>query len=176
VVTNGKIIGTIEGDVTGTATPKIHLSTEPEYGGASLNLYGHVKVQDELTGIPTPSSDNTDINAANITNGIAASPYMVYSVKNDLLGVIDNKTVEGIQVNDSTIEIGAITDNLQIVTRNGLVGGIDPHTGEIVLSSVLIQGYDQDNNLTTAVESLKFTDDFLMSSSNISIRWEYINQ
>ena len=76
-VVSGVIIGDIQGNVSGTATPKIHLSTLPEHGGASLDLYGHVKLQDELTSEPEPSSSNTDINSANVTRGVAASPKMV---------------------------------------------------------------------------------------------------
>lgn len=76
-VTNGVIIGNVQGDITGVATPKIHLSDIPEYGGASTELYGHVKVQDAFDGVPSPSSNNTDKSAADIVNGIAASPYLV---------------------------------------------------------------------------------------------------
>ena len=45
-VVGGNIIGNVDGDVTGTATPKIPLVwKDPEYGGASKHLYGHVKVR-----------------------------------------------------------------------------------------------------------------------------------
>lgn len=175
VVTNGNIIGTIEGDITGTATPKIHLSEEPEYGGASLNLYGHVKLQDELNGVPAPSSNNADINSASVVNGVAASPYMVYAVKNELIGIIDNKTVNGIKVNNDIIGIPAIPDNLQIRTENGLRGRIDATTGELVFSSVSIKGYNQDNQLTDITDNLRFTDDFLVDNNDLSIRWKYID-
>jgi len=76
-VINGLIIGDLQGSVSGEATPKIHLSENPEYGGASTELYGHVKLQKELNGIPAPPSNSADKNASDITNGIAASPYMV---------------------------------------------------------------------------------------------------
>jgi hypothetical protein len=76
-VVEGEIIGDVRGNVTGTATPKIHLSDKPEYGGASTNLYGHVKVQDELTSDPGPSSNNSDVNSSSVSKGIAASPKMV---------------------------------------------------------------------------------------------------
>lgn len=42
-VTNGQIVGDLKGNVTGSATPKIHISALPEYGGASKQLYGHVR-------------------------------------------------------------------------------------------------------------------------------------
>ena len=78
VVENGTIIGKLKGEVTGTATPKIHLSDKGEYGGASKNLLGHVKLVDEINGIPAPSSDNTDKNNST-TVAEAASPYLVYN-------------------------------------------------------------------------------------------------
>ena len=78
IVQNGTIIGKLQGEVTGTATPKIHLSDKPEYGGASTNLYGHVKLVDTINGVPSPSSDNQDINAAGVV-AEAASPYLVYN-------------------------------------------------------------------------------------------------
>lgn len=78
-VLDGYIIGHLKGDVEGEAKPKIHLSNKPEYGGASINLYGHVKLQDVLNNKPEPSSDNENINDPNITNAIAASPLMVWN-------------------------------------------------------------------------------------------------
>ena len=78
VVENGTIIGKLKGEVTGTATPKIHLSDKGEYGGASKNLLGHVKLVDTINGIPAPSSDNTDTNNST-TVAEAASPYLVYN-------------------------------------------------------------------------------------------------
>ena len=76
-VVGGQIIGNVKGDITGTATPKIHLSDKPEYGGASKHLYGHVRLQDELTVPPPSSSDNVDASASTVENGVAASPKMV---------------------------------------------------------------------------------------------------
>lgn len=101
VVQNGTIIGKLQGEVTGTATPKIHLSDRGEYGGASKNLYGHVKLVDTINGEPSPSSDNQDTNASNIT-AEAASPYLVYNYvkanKFKVGGVTANKTV--VEVSD----------------------------------------------------------------------------
>lgn len=77
-VVGGQIVGDLKGNVTGSATPKIHLSTEPEYGGASTELYGHVKIQDTLGVIaPLASSVETDPSSSTIIRGIAASPLMV---------------------------------------------------------------------------------------------------
>lgn len=78
-VLDGYIIGKLKGDVEGQATPKIHLSLKPEYGGASTKLYGHVKLQDILNTRPDPSSDNENINDTNIVAAIAASPLMVWN-------------------------------------------------------------------------------------------------
>lgn len=75
---DGYIIGKLKGDVEGSATPKIHLSLKPEYGGSSLELYGHVKLQDTLNSKPNPSTSNTNINNTEIT-AIAASPLMVWN-------------------------------------------------------------------------------------------------
>lgn len=99
VVQKGIIIGKLQGEVTGTATPKIHLSTKPEYGGASKNLYGHVKLVDTINGEPSPSSDNSDTNANNV-KAEAASPYLVYNY------VKANKfKVGGINANKTAVEI-----------------------------------------------------------------------
>ena len=78
-VLDGYIIGKLKGDVEGQATPKIHLSLKPEYGGASTKLYGHVKLQDILSRKPDPSSDNKNINDTNVVAAIAASPLMVWN-------------------------------------------------------------------------------------------------
>ena len=77
-VIDGYIIGKLKGNVEGSATPKIHLSLKPEYGGSSLELYGHVKLQDTLNSKPNPSTSNTNINNTEIT-AIAASPLMVWN-------------------------------------------------------------------------------------------------
>lgn len=78
-VLDGYIIGKLKGDVEGQATPKIHLSLKPEYGGASTKLYGHVKLQDILSRKPDPSSSNENINNTNVVAAIAASPLMVWN-------------------------------------------------------------------------------------------------
>lgn len=78
-VLDGYIIGNLKGDVQGEATPKIHSSLKPEYGGASIKMYGHVKLQDILNVKPNPSSDSDNINDTNIIAAIAASPLMVWN-------------------------------------------------------------------------------------------------
>lgn len=99
IVENGTIIGRLQGEVTGTATPKIHLSNKPEYGGASTNMFGHVKLVDTIVGTPSPSSDNQNENASEV-EGLAASPYLVYNY------VQANKfKVNGITANKQTVEV-----------------------------------------------------------------------
>lgn len=78
IVVRGTIKGKLEGEVQGTATPKIHLSLNPDYGGASTQMFGHVKLVDEMPNEPQQSSNNQDKNNANV-NALAASPYLVYN-------------------------------------------------------------------------------------------------
>lgn len=99
VVQKGTIIGKLQGEVTGTATPKIHLSDKPEYGGASKSLYGHVKLVDAINGEPKPSSDNQDNNASNIT-AEAASPYLVYNYVN-----ANRFKAKGVNANKTAVEV-----------------------------------------------------------------------
>jgi hypothetical protein len=76
-VTDGIIKGRLEGEVTGTATPKIHISDTPDYGGASTKTYGHVILVDTMPAVIAPSSNNTDKNK-NDVEAKAASPYLVH--------------------------------------------------------------------------------------------------
>ena len=88
-VTGGFIVGTLKGDVTGSAIPKIHLSTQPEYGGASTELYGHVKVQDALpVAAPEDSSDNTNLNNSGV-EAVAASPKMVWNAMQEMQNYVN---------------------------------------------------------------------------------------
>lgn len=80
---NYKIYGDVEGNVTGTATPKIHSSKIPEYGAASTDLYGHVIISDADLGevAPLPSNTSTNPNQTTLDKGVqavAASPLMVW--------------------------------------------------------------------------------------------------
>lgn len=99
IVEKGTIIGKLQGEVTGTATPKIHLSSIPEYGGASTNMFGHVKLVDTINGTPSPSSDNQNESASEV-EGLAASPYLVYNY------VQANKfKINGVNANKQTVEV-----------------------------------------------------------------------
>lgn len=172
LVTEGQIIGDVQGNVTGTATPKIHLSIDPEYGGASTNLYGHVKLQDDLIVEPEPSSQNIDINSATITKGIAASPKMVWDVKQELLNVLQNNSkIKKLKINDTVINSEDFPEVLEVKTEKGLSGGIDPITKELVFSSVEITGYDNDGSQINVENNLKFTKDFTLHNDELSIRW-----
>lgn len=94
-VTDGYIIGTLKGDVTGEATPKIHLSLKPEYGGASTKLYGHVTLQDAVPVTkPAASSNNTTITNTGVI-ATAASPLMVWNAVEDVKDYVD---IHGIKV------------------------------------------------------------------------------
>ena len=175
-VVDGEIIGDVRGNVTGTATPKIHLSDRPEYGGASTNLYGHVKVQDELTSDPGPSSNNSDINSSSVSKGIAASPKMVWDVKQELLGGIDAASkIKRLEVNNNGIDASEFPSTLKVKTSNGLKGGIDPITKELTFSAVEISGYDNNNNKIIIEDNLEFTTDFDTTNNKVSLRWVNID-
>lgn len=174
VVEEGQIIGDVQGNITGTATPKIHLSNKPEYGGASTELYGHVKVQDRLDSEPESSSSNTDPTASSVNRGIAASPKMVWDTKQEILGIIVDNSLKGVIVNNQPLPSEKLKDNIVVKTEGGLVAGIDPLTGDIVMSSISISGYDDNNNSLEINDKLKFTKDFSVDNNELSIRWELI--
>lgn len=172
VVTEGQIIGDVQGNITGTATPKIHLSEDPEYGGASTKLYGHVKLQDELSSEPESSDTNEDVNSPQVVRGIAASPRMVWDVKQELLGGIDEASkVKRLEVNDNGIDASEFPSTLKVKTTNGLKGGIDPVTKELTFSAVEISGYDNNNNKIIIEDNLEFTTDFDTTNNKVSLRW-----
>ena len=119
VVRNGTIIGKLQGEVTGTATPKMHLSDTPEYGGASTNLYGHVKLVDQIVGVPSPSSNNQDQNASDVV-GLAASPYLVYTyVQNNKFKVVGvDASSQQVEVNDDL----ELTDDFLLQNKKVSIG------------------------------------------------------
>lgn len=174
-VEGGKIFGIVEGEIIGSATPKIHISDKPEYGGASTELYGHVKVQDTLNTPPPPSSDNIDPSSPNIHQGVAASPRMVWNVREELQNNIDKvPVIEEVRVNEDVVLFEDFNGVLGISTEGGLVGGIDAESGEIILSSVSISGYTETNEKVGIESSLEFTDDFEYEGNKLSIRWQEI--
>lgn len=175
-VLNGQIIGDVQGNVTGTATPKIHLSAQPEYGGASTELYGHVKLQDKLLVEPEPSSNNVDASSPNVLRGVAATPRMVWEVKQELLEGIDAVSkIKTVEINNTSIDFENFPSTLVIKTEKGLKGGIDPTTKEFKFSAIEISGFDELKNLTIIEDNLEFTDDFNINQQKVSIRWDEIN-
>lgn len=108
-VTGGFIVGTLKGDVTGSAIPKIHLSTQPEYGGASKELYGHVKLQDTLpTVMPDDSSDNISNSNAGVI-AVAASPKMVWNAVQEVQDYVNTHGVQITAYNSNEEEIDLST-------------------------------------------------------------------
>ena len=179
-VKNGYIVGDLKGNVTGSATPKIHLSDIPEYGGASTELYGHVKVQDNLgVTAPEPSSTNIDKTSASVGVGIAASPLMVWNVKKGLeekisaaIGGISG--IGGISVGDQILEITTPGQVVEILASNGINASIVD--GVIVLKGINMYGYDEDEIKKTILNNITFGPDFVVDSSNeASLRWLEIN-
>jgi hypothetical protein len=167
-VKDGEIIGNLRGNVTGEATPKIHLSDEPEYGGASLNLYGHVKLQDDLTTEPAPSDDNADPASSTVEFGVAASPKMVWDVKQNILGDIANKpSIGGIDVGLESVEITIANQRLQVSGA----GGVDVSIlgGGLIVSGPSISGYAE-NEDEVQVQNLRLGKDFVIANSEAAIR------
>lgn len=171
------IEGTIKGDITGTATPKIHTSKEPEFGGASTELYGHVRLEDDLgTQAPTPSSSEDDDTSAMIERGVAASPYMVWNVRKEVedkiedLPIIEEIGIGAEGAEKQTIGVSEIDGVLGIQVQGGLQGGIDPETNELYLKSVAITGYNKTHEKTYINNKLEFTSDFEVENDKLSIR------
>ena len=173
-VVNGYIIGNLKGDVTGEATPKIHLSDKPEYGGASQYLYRHVKLQDDLTEEPPASSDNQDVGSAVIINGVAASPKMVWDTKQQLLIAINNKpNIGGFIVNGTAVEITKPNQIITIAGENGVA--VNATSDGFIITGIEITGYDEANVDKIIENNIKFSKDFSFSVTNeMSIRWEEV--
>lgn len=176
-VKDGDIIGNLRGNVTGEATPKIHLSETPEYGGASLNLYGHVRLEDNL-GIeaPSPSSNNVDTNSSSVLNGVAASPLMVWKVREELQKNINDKPfLGGIDVNEKSINIVSKDQRLNISADKGV--SVDIINNGLIIKGVEIKAYNENNNLKVINNNLLLSEDFIIDEDNeLSIRWKTINQ
>lgn len=124
-VVRGVIIGNLQGDVSGSATPKIHLAEKPEYGGASKNLYGHVTLQDDIPGIrPPASSDNDQVTNAGV-NAVAASPLMVWNALEQAKEYADTKgiTIEAVNESGTSAIVQGklnLTDDFVIDENNNL--------------------------------------------------------
>lgn len=183
VVTGGMIEGTIKGDITGTATPKIHTSKEPEFGGASTELYGHVRLEDDLgTQAPAPSSREDDDTSAMIERGVAASPYMVWNVRKEVkdkiegLPIIEEIGIGAEGAEKQTIRVSETDGVLGIQIQGGLQGGVNPETNELYLKSVAITGYNKTHEKIYINNKLEFTSDFEVENDKLSIRWTELKQ
>lgn len=172
-VIGGQIVGDLRGNVTGEATPKIHISTEPEYGGASTEMYGHVKVQDNLgVTAPPPSSNNSDPGNANVTLGVAASPYMVWSVKNELSQQIqDLPTLGGIQIGNTVAEITTQGQIIEVQASNGVSAVIEDNI--IKLKGVQISGLNPNKESLILNDKFTIGEDFVIEGEDnkMSLRW-----
>ena len=175
-VIGGQIVGDVKGNITGTATPKIHLSALPEYGGASLTLYGHVKLEDFLgVTAPEPSSTNTDVGASTIERGVAASPKMVWDTKQELLGGIAAlPIIKKLIVNDEEVTATELKGVLAIRTIGGIQAGINPETNEVTLKTPIFSAYTETIEYEEIRNKLVFTKDFELTGENLSIRWQEI--
>ena len=171
-VVGGYIVGTLQGSVEGQATPKIHLSDKPEYGGASLHLYGHVVLQDDLSTEPPASSANVDITSATVVRGVAATPKMVWNVKQQILTELNNKpSIAGFIVGQDTIEITQPDQRISVKGENGVKVLIQ--NGGFVVKGISFVGYDESNVEKSIENNIKFSKDFAFNGVNeLSLRWE----
>lgn len=174
-VVGGYIVGTLQGSVEGQATPKIHLSDKPEYGGASLHLYGHVVLQDDLSTEPPASSANVDITSATVVRGVAATPKMVWNVKQQILSELNNKpSIAGFIVGQETIEITQPDQRISVKGENGIKVLIQD--GGFVVKGMSFVGYDESNVEKSIENNIKFSKDFAFNGLNeLSLRWEEHN-
>lgn len=171
-VVNGVIIGNLQGNITGSAIPKIHLSDKPEYGGASQELYGHVKLVDKFNGVPAPSSNNTNNSNAEVV-ALAASPYLVY---NEIEGVKEHvKKLPGISVISTQNGSVSITEANQSIKISG-ANGIDVTASNNVISikGISITAHDRNNEKINISSTLNFDKDFQIDDNNLTIRWKEI--
>ena len=171
-VVGGYIVGTLQGSVEGQATPKIHLSDKPEYGGASLHLYGHVVLQDDLSTEPPASSANVDITSATVVRGVAATPKMVWNVKQQILSELNNKpSIAGFVVGQDTIEITQPNQRVSVKGENGV--NVLIQNGGFVVKGISFVGYDESNVEKSIENNIKFSKDFAFNGLNeLSLRWE----
>lgn len=171
-VEGGKIIGNLEGDITGEAIPKIHLSDIPEFGGASLNMYGHVKLQDDFKGgMPAPSSNNTDKANAEVLRGVAASPLLVWDAMEEAKKHADDKPNIGViagNLGSMTIDIPNKT--VTILGTNGVK--IKATEENIIIQGISMSAVSPEGAPVGITERINYTNDFeLDEENNLSLRW-----
>ena len=167
----GVIIGNLQGSVTGDATPKVHADVSPKFGGASLNLYGHVKLQDKFVGVPEPSSSNDNPNSTTTERGIAASPKLIWDTKTGLEQKINNKPgISAISGDIGVIAIDAPNKEIKLKGVNGV--SVEIIDNEINIKGVQIYGFDSQEIKKTINNELTIGKDFITDDSNeMNIRW-----
>ena len=167
----GVIIGTLQGSVTGDATPKVHADVSPKFGGASLNLYGHVKLQDVFIGVPEPSSSNDNPNSTTTERGVAASPKLVWDTKVELEQKINNKP--GISAISGDVGVMAIDTPNKEIKLKGINGvSVEIIDNEINIKGVQIYGFDSQEIKKTINNELTIGKDFITDDLNeVNIRW-----
>ena len=167
----GVIIGTLQGSVTGDATPKIHADVSPKFGGASLNLYGHVKLQDVFIGVPEPSSSNDNPSSTTTERGVAASPKLVWDTKVELEQKINNKP--GISAISGDVGVLAIDTPNKEIKLKGINGvSVEIIDNEINIKGVQIYGFDSQEIKKTINNELTIGKDFITDDLNeVNIRW-----
>lgn len=175
VVIEGKIKGDVEGSITGTAKPKIHISEDPEYGGASIHTYGHVKLQDNLVMAPPASSDNTDVNNDKV-QAVAASPKMVWDEKVKLEKKIDDlPLIEEIVINGEGVDVSELGGSLGIKVEGGITATIDEGSKEITFRSTSITGFGKNNIKTQLLNNMDLSQDFEVDNGSVYLRWVNTN-
>ena len=167
----GVIIGTLQGSVTGDATPKIHADVSPKFGGASLTLYGHVKLQDVFIGVPEPSSSNDNPSSTTTERGVAASPKLVWDTKVELEQKINNKP--GISAISGDVGVLAIDTPNKEIKLKGVNGvSVEVIDNEINIKGVQIYGFDSQEIKKTINNELTIGKDFITDDLNeMNIRW-----
>ena len=167
----GVIIGNLQGSVTGDATPKVHADVSPKFGGASLNLYGHVKLQDKFVGVPEPSSSNDNPNSTTTERGIAASPKLIWDTKTGLEQKINNKPgISAISGDIGVIAIDAPNKEIKFKGNNGI--SVEIIDNEVNIKGVQIYGFDSQEIKKTINNELTIGKDFITDDLNeMNIRW-----
>ncbi len=170
-VVGGVIIGNVQGDVSGSAIPKIHLSEKPEYGGASKEMYGHVILQDEFLGVPAPSISNTNNSNADVI-AIAASPYLVYNEIEKVKEYSDSRPSIGVVATPiGSISITEKNQQVSFIGSNGINVSAEGNT--VFIKGIRITAHQENENKVSIIDNLNFTKDFQIDDeNNVSLRWE----
>lgn len=173
-VKKGVIIGDLQGDISGSAIPKIHLSDDPKFGGASKDVYGHVVLVDEFKGVPVPSSDNKDLTNIGVVAS-AASPYLVYTEINKVKEEIKKLPNIGEIVTDNgSVEIIEANQKINIKGVNGINISINEQD-ELIFKGINVSAYRENEMTVKLLDQLNLTTDFeIDDKNNLSLRWTNI--